>query len=270
MRALLVVAALLAGAVLASAAFVVSTFHDVAATRAPAAATYAVFERGLRESVEHGARDIAAAPADSKVTTRGLALYRAHCVQCHGAPGVAPEPFALGMVPVPVNLAYAARAWRPAELYWIIKHGVRWSGMPAWQFRMSEDDLWAVTAFVGQLAHLTPQAYQRLESAPAHRPAPEAPVAAPSAARGRVALTQYGCLACHHVPGVAGPDAPVGPPLAAIGTRGYIAGVLPNTTENMIRWLRAPQAVNPRSAMPDLGVTERDARDITAFLQTLK
>jgi zinc transporter ZupT len=57
---------------------------------------------------------------------------------------------------------------------------------------------------------------------------------------------------------------------SAIGTRGFIAGVLPNTPQNMVRWLRHPQAVSPKSAMPDLGVTEPDARDIAAYLSTLR
>ena len=51
--------------------------------------------------------------------------------------------------------------------------------------------------------------------------------------------------------------------------RAVIAGVLPNTPENLVRWLRAPQEVSPHNAMPDLGLTERDARDIAAFLRTL-
>jgi cytochrome c2 len=97
-----------------------------------------------------------------------------------------------------------------------------------------------------------------------------APDAAPDAARGRKAIHQYACVTCHAIPGIVGPNAPVGPPLAAIGTRGFIAGVLPNTPQNMVRWLRHPQAVNPRSAMPDLGVTERDAHDIAAYLSTLR
>ena len=67
-----------------------------------------------------------------------------------------------------------------------------------------------------------------------------------------------------------GAAAPVGPPLDGIGTREIVAGTLPNTTGNMVRWLRAPQELNPLSAMPDLGVTERDARDIAAYLSTLK
>ena len=67
-----------------------------------------------------------------------------------------------------------------------------------------------------------------------------------------------------------GAYAQVGPPLERMGTRQYIAGVIPNTPQNMVRWLRAPQAVNPLTTMPDLGVTERDAWDMTAYLYTLR
>ena len=63
--------------------------------------------------------------------------------------------------------------------------------------------------------------------------------------------------------------APVGPPLAGIARRAFIAGVLPNTDDNMVRWLRAPQQIDPRSAMPTLGLGAQDAADIAAFLRTL-
>jgi cytochrome c1 len=62
----------------------------------------------------------------------------------------------------------------------------------------------------------------------------------------------------------------VGPPLDRVGTRQYLGGVILNSPENMVQWLRAPQAISPQTAMPDLGVTERDARDIAAYLYTLK
>ena len=67
-----------------------------------------------------------------------------------------------------------------------------------------------------------------------------------------------------------GPVARLGPPLAGIASRTMLGGVLPNSPENMVLWLRAPQAFTPHSAMPILGVTERDARDMAAFLAELK
>ena len=88
--------------------------------------------------------------------------------------------------------------------------------------------------------------------------------------RGRQIVRAYGCTACHLIPGVPGPDARVGPPLAGIASRAFIAGVLPNQPGNMIRWIRDPQGVGQRTAMPDMGVTDQDARDIAAFLYTLR
>jgi cytochrome c1 len=89
--------------------------------------------------------------------------------------------------------------------------------------------------------------------------------------KGRAALRKYGCLTCHTIPGVVGnASASVGPPLAQIGVRYYIAGALPNTPENLIRFIRHPQEVRSPNAMPDLGVSEEDGRDIAAYLYTLE
>ena len=89
------------------------------------------------------------------------------------------------------------------------------------------------------------------------------------AARGRVALRQYGCGACHTVPGVTGADGLVGPPLAGIGGRAYIAGVLTNTPDHMVLWIVNPRGVDSLTAMPITGVGEREARDIATYLYTL-
>lgn len=88
--------------------------------------------------------------------------------------------------------------------------------------------------------------------------------------RGRVAVQNYGCGTCHAIPGIPRARARVGPPLRGVADRAYIAGVLPNSGPNMIRWLRDPPGVDPRTAMPDMGVTEADARDISAYLYTLR
>lgn len=88
--------------------------------------------------------------------------------------------------------------------------------------------------------------------------------------RGRSALRAYGCDTCHTIPGVRGADALVGPPLDGIGARVYLAGALVNTPENLIRWIRDPQGIQPGTAMPNLGVPEQEARDIAAYLYTLQ
>lgn len=83
-------------------------------------------------------------------------------------------------------------------------------------------------------------------------------------------IEQNGCGTCHMIPGVKGADGLVGPPLAMIGRRIYIAGVRRNTPENMIAWLQDPQAVVPGNVMPNMGLSRRDAIDIAAYLDTLR
>jgi cytochrome c len=89
-------------------------------------------------------------------------------------------------------------------------------------------------------------------------------------ARGPALLRKYGCQTCHTIPGVIGADGLVGPPLAGIASRAYIAGVLPNAPDNMLRWIKDPKAVDPLTAMPNTGVTPSDARHIAAYLYTLR
>jgi cytochrome c2 len=79
-------------------------------------------------------------------------------------------------------------------------------------------------------------------------------------------LIRYGCSGCHAIPGVPGADGRVGPALGALRQRVYIAGVLPNTAENLLAWLRDPRAHAPRTAMPVTGITEAEARDVAAYL----
>ena len=88
--------------------------------------------------------------------------------------------------------------------------------------------------------------------------------------RGRDALRRYGCVGCHVIPGVRGAHGLVGPSLAGIARRMYVAGVLPNTPDDMMRWIRDPRGVDPLTAMPNTGVTDNAARDIAAYLYTLR
>lgn len=86
---------------------------------------------------------------------------------------------------------------------------------------------------------------------------------------GRAAIIQHGCGSCHRVPGIPNAVALVGPPLDSWSQRSFIAGTLPNTVDNMVRWLDDPQAVRPGSAMPRLDLDERELIDITAYLFSL-
>lgn len=273
--ALLALAALSAGA---GAAMVYFGLYNVAATEQHTAPVYWLLNISLKRAAAQ--RAPTQTPPDLDATeniARGFMLYRQHCVSCHGAPGVAPDAFALGMTPLPANLALSAKHWQAGELYWVIRHGIKMTGMPAWEFRLRDGQLWELVAFLRRLPMLSPQDYAaQTRLAEAARPAADHATPQPFVAaqadpqRGRKALQQYACVSCHEIPHVVGAINPVGPPLAGMARRGFIGGVLPNTRENLVRWLRNPQAIDPRTAMPDLGVSEADAHHIAAYLETLR
>ena len=267
--------ALLAAA-LAATLVLQAGWYDASAVRPHFQFVHTLIERGMQQSVRFHARDIAVpdGPASTQSVTRGGALFRQHCEQCHGGPGVAMGVIGLSMQPVPGPLADAARRWKTRELFWITAKGIKMSGMPAWGFHLGDQEIWDLVAFLERLPAVAPADYAALPTgagAPADRQAirnsgDAVPLPAPDRKRGRLALTQYACQSCHHIPGVTGPLTYVGPDLDGLAQRSFIAGKLPSSEENLVRWIRAPQAVKPGSAMPQLGVTERDARDMAAYL----
>lgn len=271
-------AALGVAAALVGGLLVFGGLYDVAATTQHFQPVFSVVERAMRQSVKLRARNIAEPPlADERMALRGAGCFRDKCVQCHGAPGVAQHDIGQGMQPIPGPLVDARRHWKPRELYWVTRHGIRLSGMPAWEFHLRDDELWTLVAFMQRLPDLNAAQYadwmRRAPPAPAcgRDAAPAVPASAPvDVERGRMALHQHACVACHTIPGVVGSATRVGPPLEDVGSRQLIAGTLPNTPENMARWLLHTQEVKPGTAMPQLEVGERDARDMAAYLATLK
>ncbi len=89
-------------------------------------------------------------------------------------------------------------------------------------------------------------------------------------ARGKSTILSSSCGACHAIPGVEGANGMVGPSLQHFARRTMVAGVLPNTPPNLIQWIRYPQSVVPGNAMPDVGLSEPQARDVAAYLYTLR
>jgi cytochrome c2 len=128
------------------------------------------------------------------------------------------------------------------------------AGVDEW--RLPGDEVGRNQAFLGTVMA------ERVETWALHVPGGDAE-------RGRQTLGDYGCHACHTIPGVPEADAMVGPPLTDWAQRRYIAGLLPNTPENLVKWLRYPQDVEPGTVMPNMDVTEQDARDMAAYLYTL-
>jgi mono/diheme cytochrome c family protein len=285
-----VFATLLAVALLAAAAAGVVVrlgLYDVSATSPHTRVVHHLLETTMHHSVRRRAAGIAVPPLDDpRRLALGAACYRQHCVQCHGGPGVAQQAIGQAVQPLPGPLADAARRWRPEEVYWITRHGIKMSGMPAWELRLSESELWAVVAFVDRLAAMSPADYARA-TATATPPqcSGTSPDCSPSAGcmpgatadqqplqmrdrdeQARLALRQYACSACHRVPGVVGSDTHVGPPLDGFDRRQSLPGGLPNTHANLVRWLREPQAMHPGTAMPGMGLTEHHAHLIANYL----
>lgn len=87
---------------------------------------------------------------------------------------------------------------------------------------------------------------------------------------GKAVIRQFSCGACHIIPGIRGARGLVGPPLMLFGRRTFIAGEVPNTPQNLVRWIQSPTSIEPHTAMPALGLTEQQARDAAAYLYTLR
>ncbi len=88
--------------------------------------------------------------------------------------------------------------------------------------------------------------------------------------RGERVILRHRCGDCHDIPGVRGARGVIGMPLERFALRTYIAGEVPNTPENLVRWIRDPEQIEPHTAMPNLGLDEREARDAAAYLYTLR
>jgi mono/diheme cytochrome c family protein len=143
--------------------FVVSGLYDVSATVPHWPITHWILEQARTRSVKSHAKGIAAPPNldDPAQIEIGIEHFAAHCAVCHGAPGVPRGAIAKGLYPQPPDLAQAAQLYSPGELFWILKHGIKMTGMPAWSDH-SDDELWATVAFVEKLPGMTAQDYAKL------------------------------------------------------------------------------------------------------------
>jgi cytochrome c1 len=116
-----------------------------------------------------------------------------------------------------------------------------------------------VAAYVGNEARLDAQ--QRRDAIAVTHGNPD---------RAVMLVNKYGCGGCHTIPGIGGATARVGPNLGGEAAQVYVGGVLTNSAENLTRWIVSPQAIDPMSAMPTTGISEEEARDITAYLYSLR
>jgi cytochrome c553 len=119
---------------------------------------------GMNNSVETHALGIRTPDnlEDADLVRLGAGHFHSGCAYCHGAPGQPVNPIAHRMLPEPPSLTGAAREWKDRELFWIVKHGLKYTGMPAWAAIGRDDEVWAVVAFLKQLPNMSPERYREL------------------------------------------------------------------------------------------------------------
>jgi mono/diheme cytochrome c family protein len=150
----------------AGVAFIYSGIYYIGADRPHWAVTAWLLDQARDRSIDEHAEGIAVPPGldDQAKIAEGAGLFARNCVACHGAPGVRPGEMANGLYPRPPNLKVVAASESPGELFWVVKHGIKMSGMPAWSAQ-GDDALWAVVAFLQKLPKMNPQDYQGLLAA---------------------------------------------------------------------------------------------------------
>lgn len=139
--------------------------YDIAASSGHPAGVRWFLDTAMRASVRSQADDPRPPGADAAA---GAADYKAMCEHCHGGPGVEPAAWSRGMLPRPPHLTEAAPEWEPAEVVWIIRHGVKFAGMPAFGETHDDETLWNIAAFVKDLPAMTPADYRRYEGGHEH------------------------------------------------------------------------------------------------------
>lgn len=137
--------------------------YNVAATEEHASFTRWAFDTTFRNSVERRAADIAPpAAVTPEMIATGAASYKSMCQHCHAGPGVERADWASGMRPRPPHLTEAAADWELREVFWLVRHGVKMSGMPAFGPTHDDQAIWSIAAFVKELPAMTPERYASL------------------------------------------------------------------------------------------------------------
>lgn len=142
---------------------VYSGAFNVAATQEHTALSRWALETSMQKSIERRAAGMKVpGVATQAMSEAGAGDYKAMCEHCHGGPGAERASWASGLRPRPPHLTEAASEWAPNEVFWLLKHGVRMSGMPAFGPSHDDETLWNITAFVKQLPAMTPEKYSEL------------------------------------------------------------------------------------------------------------
>ena len=143
--------------------FILSGIYDVAAGTPDTGLIQWALQTTQRRSVQRRAEQVQAPPLDDPDLIRtGLIEYHEMCVVCHGAPGIPVSPVGQGLNPSPPLLADEGAEEDAGELFWITKNGIKMTGMPAFGVTHSDEELWAIVAFMKRMGSLSPEEYQRM------------------------------------------------------------------------------------------------------------
>ena len=183
-----------------------SGVYNVGAATGHWAITRWLLEFGMRNAVETHALGIAAPRLeDDPLFYRGLGHYAGACAPCHGAPGQPRNRVVRAMLPEPPHLSDRVPHWEPEELFWIVKNGLKYTGMPSWPAQRRDDEVWAVVAFLLQMPTLDPLEYRRLALDTAARgDATAKDSIRPLSAFGPVSEQLVNCARCHGADGGGG------------------------------------------------------------------
>lgn len=165
MKTVLTLAVFLLLLVLAGLAFIYSGFYDVAASTPDSGLIAWALETTQHRSVHRAAEafeETAQVPDlnDPRRVREGLVEYHEMCVVCHGAPGIPISAIGQGLNPYPPELA--SESEEPAETFWVVKHGIKMTGMPAFGASHSDEEIWAIVAFMNRMPKISPQQYQQM------------------------------------------------------------------------------------------------------------
>jgi len=141
-----------------------SGFINVAATNPHHSVTNFILSTTMDNSVRAHAKGITAPPLDDvRMVMEGFRHYREMCAGCHLAPGINSTEIGEGLMPRPPKLQDEVEEWKPEELFWVTKNGVKMTGMPAWGPTHSDTKIWAIVAFLEKLPHMTAEQYQEMD-----------------------------------------------------------------------------------------------------------
>jgi len=159
--------------ILAAAAIIISGFYNVAATQAdPGIVQWLLGYIKDRSVSRHAGGGAAPAPLTDAQARDGFRFYNEACIYCHGAPGKDPSDIGKGLNPEPPFLPDTVKRWTSAELFWIVKNGIKMTGMPAFGPSHKDEEIWSAVAFAQRLPKMTAEQYTALEQNPAAAPLP--------------------------------------------------------------------------------------------------